>query len=51
MTTNKHVECYACDAVFKIRHDLDTHYYQILHCPFCGADMEEEESFDQDDEE
>jgi len=45
----KHTECYNCDAVCKIKHDLDTHYYKVQFCAFCGAGLDEEESFDQDD--
>ncbi len=51
MATNKHVECYNCDAVFKIRHDLDHNYYQVIYCPFCATELEEEESFDQEEDE
>ena len=54
MSTNRHYECYSCDAVFKIRHDLDPNYYNIEHCPFCGESLEaEEDSFEQqvDDDE
>jgi|688.fasta_scaffold961276_2 hypothetical protein len=50
MGIKKHIECYNCDAVFKITHDLDADYYQLTVCPFCASDLEEEESFDQEDE-
>lgn len=50
MGNKKHIECYNCDAVFKIIHDLDSNYYQLTVCPFCASDLEEEESFDQEDE-
>jgi hypothetical protein len=51
MGTKKHIECYSCDAVFKIIHDLDADYYQVKTCPFCGTELEEEESFDQEEDE
>ena len=40
----KHYECNSCDASFNITHDLDTNYYTIHHCPFCGADIDNEET-------
>lgn len=46
----KHCECPSCEAVFKVRHDLDTHYYHVTHCAFCGYDLsEDEDEFDQED--
>ena len=47
--TTKHTECYNCEAVFKIKHDLDAHYYKVEFCPFCGSGLDDEESFEQDD--
>jgi len=45
-----HYECNNCDAVFKIRHDMDEGYYPIQYCPFCGSELDgEEEHFEQDD--
>jgi DNA-directed RNA polymerase subunit RPC12/RpoP len=50
----KHYECFECDAVFKINHDLDENYYKVIHCPFCGTEMDgeddryEEEGYDED---
>jgi rRNA maturation endonuclease Nob1 len=44
------MECYSCDAVFTVDHDLDTDYYKVKHCPFCGSTViEEEEDLDFDD--
>jgi hypothetical protein len=46
-----HYECNSCDAVFKIRHDMDATYYPINYCPFCGCELDEdEEHFDQEEE-
>ena len=38
----KLVVCESCDAEFKIKHTLDNRLYNIEHCPFCGADLNEE---------
>ncbi len=42
-------ECFSCDAVFTVDHDLDTEYYKVKHCPFCGTEMETEEELNWDD--
>ena len=44
-------ECVECGAVFKISYDLDDSYYNVEHCPFCGADMDEDQKDDYQDEE
>lgn len=51
---NQHYECVECDAVFKIKHDLDKDYYKVTHCAFCGSELQDEqididESADADD--
>lgn len=46
----KHYECVECDAVFKIKHDLETDYYQVCHCPFCGAGIDEDQIDDYEEE-
>jgi hypothetical protein len=45
----KHTECNTCAAVYKLKHDLDPDYYRAEHCAFCGAEIEDEETFDQED--
>ena len=56
MAKNKHHECIECDAVFKRKHDLDDHHYNVGFCPFCGATIDEDqideqyEDLDNDDE-
>jgi uncharacterized Zn-finger protein len=40
---SKHVECNACEAVFTIKANLDKDYYKVSHCPYCGADLDNEE--------
>lgn len=44
----KHEECNSCEAVFKVKYDLDKNYYKLSFCPFCGTDLDNEE-FDVED--
>jgi hypothetical protein len=44
-------ECEECSAVFKINYDLDDHYYKVTHCPFCGADMDEDQQDEYEEDE
>lgn len=46
---SKSYTCSECDAIFKIRHDLDRSYYEVMFCPFCSAALEEDEEEDEDD--
>ena len=51
MSINKHYECASCDAVFKIKHDLDSNYYTISNCAFCGESLDrEEDGYELDDD-
>ena len=43
---NKHFECVNCEAVFRLGHDLDSDYYKIEYCPFCGDVLDEDQNFD-----
>ena len=45
----KHINCNQCDAEFKISYDLDENYYDVYFCPFCGAEINDED--ENDDEE
>ena len=45
-----HHECEACDAVFRIKYDMDDHYYEVRHCPFCGTELDPEENYDIEEE-
>ena len=44
----KLIVCESCDAEFRIKHDMDKRLYTIVHCPFCGEELpqDEEESLD-----
>jgi uncharacterized paraquat-inducible protein A len=50
MSKNKHYECTSCDAVFRLRHDLDENYYTVAHCPFCGTELDADSNFDIDED-
>lgn len=41
-TKTKAEECVECQAVFKVRYDLDPTYYKVCHCPFCGTELSDE---------
>jgi uncharacterized paraquat-inducible protein A len=45
-----HHECQACDAVFRIKYDMDDHYYEVKYCPFCGAEITQEEDYGTEEE-
>ena len=34
--------CESCDAEFRIKHAMDTRLYRVVHCPFCGDDLNDE---------
>ena len=42
-------ECFSCDAVFLVEHDLNEEYYKTTYCPFCGTKIAEEEDLNWDD--
>lgn len=52
MARKQHIECVECDAVFKINHDMDSNYYLVEYCPFCGTQLEEEqeEGYEEDED-
>jgi len=46
------LHCTDCKSECEVKHDMDSHQYGIDHCPFCGAEMDEdllEEVEDHDD--
>lgn len=42
-------ECVECDAIFKVKHEMESQYYEVMFCPFCGAGIDNEEEDDEDD--
>ena len=49
----KLIVCLSCDAEFSIKHNMDKRLYNIVYCPFCGEeldnDMEDEIEFDEEE--
>ena len=43
--------CTDCGGEFKISHTMDENYYEVQMCPFCGAEVESELDFEEDEEE
>lgn len=50
ITMKKSYQCDHCDAEFKISHKMDEEYYEVNFCPFCGAQVDDEEDDEEDDE-
>ena len=49
----KLIVCESCDAEFSIKHNMDKRLYNIVHCPFCGSELDndmEDEVMDYDDD-
>ena len=51
--SRKEVLCRSCDAVFRIQHNMEEHWYSVKHCPFCGEELNssdnEDELYDDED--
>jgi uncharacterized CHY-type Zn-finger protein len=52
--SKKEILCESCDAVFRIQHNMEEHYYSVKHCPFCSDELNTEEQdeiedFDEDE--
>ena len=50
----KEILCEECDAVFKIQHNMDEHFYSIKYCPFWSGELNSEnedeiEEFNEED--
>lgn len=52
MGRKQRFECVECEAIFKISHDMDSSYYDINYCPFCGSDVSEnqEDEYGEDED-
>lgn len=46
---SKSYTCGECDALFRIKHDLEESYYAVMFCPFCAAGLDDEEEEEDDD--
>ena len=50
--SRKEILCESCDAVFRIQHNMDEHFYSVNNCPFCGEELNndnEDELYDEED--
>ena len=52
--SKKEILCESCEAVFRIQHNMEEHYYSVKHCPFCSDELNTEEQdeiedFDEDE--
>jgi len=52
--SKKEILCEECDAVFRIQHNMEEHYYSVKHCPFCSNELNSEnedeiEDYDEDE--
>ena len=52
--TIEDIQCYECEATFRLTFDMDTHFYKPKYCPCCGSDSieyaieeQEEENWDE----
>ena len=49
----KIIVCDSCEAEYQIKHNLDSRYYEMQYCTFCGAklleELEDEMEWDEDD--
>ena len=48
MAKPKQYFCTDCDAEFKLSHDMDPDYFTVSMCPFCGAEVEHEEDYEEE---
>lgn len=48
--TKKKFTCDTCDAYGTINHELDSEYYEICVCPFCGSELPVVRETEEDDE-
>jgi len=46
MADRQRFECLKCEGVGHIESDLDHHFYSLAFCPFCGEEIEQEETFE-----
>ena len=43
MTILLKMYCQECKSECEIEHEMDKHHYPVQHCPFCGAEVTEDE--------
>lgn len=40
MTKSKLYDCAECGSSFRVLHEMDSTFYSIRHCPFCGDELD-----------
>ena len=35
--------CQECKSECEVEHEMDAHHYPVCHCPFCGAEVDEDQ--------
>lgn len=40
------LECFSCEAVFAVDHEMDEEEYEVIYCPFCSEKVAQ---YDPDD--
>lgn len=48
--SKKKFECDTCDAFGAITHTMDSEFWQVTVCPFCGAELHNNKDSEDDDE-
>ena len=36
----KLIVCLSCEAEFSIKHNMDKRLYNVVHCPLCGDELD-----------
>lgn len=44
------LHCVDCSSECEVYSEMDEHHYPILHCPYCGADMDADNLEDIEDD-
>lgn len=48
--SKKKFSCDSCDGYGIISHSMDSEFYQVNACPFCGAELQNTRDTEEDDE-
>jgi hypothetical protein len=41
--------CDSCEAAFKIKHSLDESFFEVNFCPFCSAQIDDDDEQEPDE--
>tara|TARA_B100002019_G_C21233367_1_gene581362 strand:- start:824 stop:979 length:156 start_codon:yes stop_codon:yes gene_type:complete len=42
-------KCSTCNAFFSIDHEMDTEFFDVYFCPFCGGEIDDEDEVKEND--